>query len=261
MKNNMKKYEVLNVPRSLWKDFLLVTFLNFVFTMLIDASSFLMQFSKEAMLDGKIILSLALISLYYLRSPFETFSYNYLQEFDELLKEHLELVVSERSSNVLLRVKDKVIHQNEKLGYQEQMPSSKILKTLKTYIERTWKKKVFFITNGINILSSLFLFIGLILGLMFSQLVECIVFLIVFVTLRKYCGGYHADTYLKCNTVFAINIAIVMAILKLDFEYSFAFHMMLGVLCILIYFVLSIIFIISYIKLSLYFSLVFHSKY
>ena len=164
MKNNMKKYEVLNVPRSLWKDFLMVTFLNFVFTMLIDASSFLMQFSKEAMLDGKIILSLALISLYYLRSPFETFSYNYLQEFDELLKEHLELVVSERSSNVLLRVKDKVIHQNEKLGYQEQMPSSKILKTLKTYIERTWKKKVFFITNGINILSSLFLFIGLILS-------------------------------------------------------------------------------------------------
>lgn len=64
---------------------------------------------------------------------------------------------------------------------------------------------------GFEVLISgaLSLFIGLILGLIFSQLVECIVFLIVFVTLRKYCGGYHADTYLKCNTVFAINIAIV----------------------------------------------------
>lgn len=94
---------------------------------------------------------------------------------------------------------------------------------------------------GFEVLISgaLSLFIGLILGLMFSQLMECIVFLIVFVTLRKYCGGYHADTYLKCNTVFAINIAIVMAILKLDFEYSFAFHIMLCVLCILTYFVLS----------------------
>lgn len=93
---------------------------------------------------------------------------------------------------------------------------------------------------GFEVLISgaLSLFIGLILGLMFSQLMECIVFLIVFVTLRKYCGGYHADTYLKCNTFFAINIAIVMAILKLDFEYSCAVHMMLCVLCILTYFVL-----------------------
>lgn len=94
---------------------------------------------------------------------------------------------------------------------------------------------------GFEVLISgaLSIFIGLILGLIFSQLIECIVFLVIFVTLRRYCGGYHADTYLKCNTIFTVNVAIVMIILKFNFTYSFPFHIMLCVLCILIYFVLS----------------------
>ena len=94
---------------------------------------------------------------------------------------------------------------------------------------------------GFEVLISgaLSIFIGLILGLIFSQLIECIVFLVIFVTLRRYCGGYHADTYLKCNTIFTVNVAIVMIILKFNFTYSFAFHIMLCVLCILTYFVLS----------------------
>ncbi len=42
---------------------------------------------------------------------------------------------------------------------------------------------------GFEVLISvaLSIFIVLILGLIFSQLVECIVFLVVFVALRKYC--------------------------------------------------------------------------
>lgn len=160
----MKQCEVMNVPHTIWKEFFLVTLLNFAFTMLIDASSFLMQFSKETMVNGNVILSLILISFYYVRNPFETFSSLYLLEFQELLSEHLDLTVNERCSNVLLKVKDKVIHTNELCGYQEKMPSSKILETLSTFIERTWKKRVFFITNGINFLSSIVLFIGLILS-------------------------------------------------------------------------------------------------
>lgn len=94
---------------------------------------------------------------------------------------------------------------------------------------------------GFEVLISgvLSIFIGLILGLIFSQLVECIIFLIVFVTLRKYCGGYHADTYLKCNTIFAVNVAIVMIILKFNFTYHFVIHIAICVLCISIYLMLS----------------------
>ena len=200
VKNSMKKPEVLNVPRNLWKEFLLVTFLNFAFATLVDASSFLMQFSKEAMINGKIVLSLALICLYYIRSPFETFSSLYLKEFQELFDEHLELVINERGSRILLKVKDKVSHRNEKHGYQEQMPSSTILKTLKKYIDRNWRMKVFFITNGINILSSLLLFIGLI----FSSTLEIentwlFVLLVIFAATCEY---FFSNARMKTNNAY-----------------------------------------------------------
>lgn len=200
MKNNMKKYEVLNVPHSLWKEYIFVTFLNFAFTLLIDASSFLMQFSKEAMINGKIVLSLALICLYYVRSPFETFSSLYLREFQEILDEHLELVINERCSNVLLKVKDKVTHRNDKLGYQEQMPSSKILKTLKMFIDRNWRKKVFFITNGINIVSSLVLFVGLILSSTLE--IENTWLFVLLVILSASCEYFFSNLRMKTNNAY-----------------------------------------------------------
>lgn len=71
--------------------------------------------------------------------------------------------------------------------------------------------------------------IALILGLVFSQLLECILFLIIFVSLRSFCGGYHADTYLKCNSIFAITIALVMLILKFVPQYPIYIHFLIGI--------------------------------
>lgn len=66
--------------------------------------------------------------------------------------------------------------------------------------------------------------VGLVLGIVFSQLTETIVFLLIFVLLRSYCGGYHTDTYLKCNIVFAVNITAVMLILKFVSSYPFVIN-------------------------------------
>lgn len=86
---------------------------------------------------------------------------------------------------------------------------------------------------------TLSLFIGLTLGLIFSQFLECMVFLVVFVVLRRYTGGYHAETYLKCNTIFAVNILIVMILLKFDFAYPFTFHIIVCSICILTYYLFA----------------------
>lgn len=40
------------------------------------------------------------------------------------------------------------------------------------------------------------------LGVFFNMFIESIIFLIAFTPIRIYSGGYHADTYLKCNTIF-----------------------------------------------------------
>lgn len=44
----------------------------------------------------------------------------------------------------------------------------------------------------------------LVSGLLISDIISSIIFLIVFVVLRQHCGGYHANSYLKCNTVFVL---------------------------------------------------------
>lgn len=83
------------------------------------------------------------------------------------------------------------------------------------------------------------IFIGLALGFIFAQIPEIIIFLVVFILMRKYCGGYHADTYFKCNSVFIINIAIIMMILKINFNYSIYFHFIIELICMITYITLA----------------------
>lgn len=82
-------------------------------------------------------------------------------------------------------------------------------------------------------------FIDVTLGIIFSQVLESIIFLIAFIFMRKYCGGYHADTYFKCNIIFMINISIVMLILKIGFKYSIYLHFIVGLICIITYITLA----------------------
>lgn len=75
--------------------------------------------------------------------------------------------------------------------------------------------------------------IALLLGLAFSQILECIVFLLIFVSMRSYCGGYHADTYLKCNSIFAATITAVMLLVKMVPQYPVYVHFLVGVFSML----------------------------
>lgn len=40
------------------------------------------------------------------------------------------------------------------------------------------------------------------ISLLMGQVLAGVVFLITFIPFRSYCGGYHANTYLKCNLLF-----------------------------------------------------------
>lgn len=75
--------------------------------------------------------------------------------------------------------------------------------------------------------------IAFILGLFFSQMVECAVFMLVFVILRSFCGGYHADTYLKCNTIFATTLTFVMIYVKYIPYHSAKMGIVMGIFSLL----------------------------
>lgn len=49
------------------------------------------------------------------------------------------------------------------------------------------------------------------IGAVSGHFIESLIFLAFFVPLRRLCGGYHADSYLKCNIVFTAVFAAVLA--------------------------------------------------
>jgi accessory gene regulator B len=89
------------------------------------------------------------------------------------------------------------------------------------------------LSNTLNIL------IAVVLGIIFSQIIEVIIFLAVFILLRRYCGGYHAETYLKCNIAFAINIFALMMILKFADTLPFFIHLIIVAVSVLTVIVLA----------------------
>ncbi len=76
------------------------------------------------------------------------------------------------------------------------------------FVARNWIKgedKLIYIV-GLDVIFSTLeqLFIVLLIGLWRGRLIETVIYLLFFSTVRKYCGGYHAATRAGCMAVFTI---------------------------------------------------------
>lgn len=91
------------------------------------------------------------------------------------------------------------------------------------------------IAYGYEIIISSAIAFGLLIitGLIFNKLLEIAVFFLFFYILRQRTGGYHADTYLKCNLIFEINLIIVMLISYIEFPpyWLFIFNILTFIAC------------------------------
>lgn len=73
-----------------------------------------------------------------------------------------------------------------------------------------------FIRYGIEITLSSILNIVIIISLsvVFHSLLEGVLFLAVFITTRQFTGGFHANTYLRCNIVFSLCFLTALGLYK-----------------------------------------------
>ena len=57
---------------------------------------------------------------------------------------------------------------------------------------------------GLQLIISSIIGISIILvaGIIFERFKDSLIFLFIFIIMRQYSGGYHADSYLKCNLFF-----------------------------------------------------------
>ena len=65
------------------------------------------------------------------------------------------------------------------------------------------------VSSLLNVL--LIMLIGSVLG----NFIESIIFLALFIPIRQFTGGFHANTYFKCNLIFCLSFIIAIIIYKL----------------------------------------------
>ena len=53
------------------------------------------------------------------------------------------------------------------------------------------------------------------ISLLVGQLEAGIIFLLIFSSVRKFCGGYHADSYIKCNLVLILVLLVYLGIIRM----------------------------------------------
>lgn len=78
--------------------------------------------------------------------------------------------------------------------------------------------------------------IALIIGMIFQSMTEVLLFLCIYIPLRSFCGGWHADKIWKC-TIFSNVILIIMLAIAQYAPLESSIHMMLvifSVSCILL---------------------------
>ena len=63
----------------------------------------------------------------------------------------------------------------------------------------------------------------LIIGLITNHFVDSITFFIVFATIRQFTGGYHADTYFRCNLYLCILFALLLAVYDVLKTYNYLY--------------------------------------
>lgn len=90
---------------------------------------------------------------------------------------------------------------------------------------------------GIEITVSSLLNVILIIfiGILFQSVIESIVFLIFFMLIRQFTGGFHADTYFKCNFSFCISFISVLAMYHFTEEkITVWLSILISILCVAI---------------------------
>lgn len=96
---------------------------------------------------------------------------------------------------------------------------------------------------GVEITISSILNIVLILlcGLITGDLMCSLVFLMCFIPIRSYCGGYHARTYFKCNLIFVITFLFVVLLYRF-FENMIGYNIFVYLAVALIAFIPIVVF-------------------
>lgn len=83
----------------------------------------------------------------------------------------------------------------------------------------------------ISISSLLNIVLVVIAGILIHHIIESIVFLTLFILIRSFTGGYHADTYFRCNLLMCTTV-ILTALANSIFSNKFSLLIIIVLICV-----------------------------
>lgn len=83
----------------------------------------------------------------------------------------------------------------------------------------------------ISISSFLNIFLVLLLEIIINHIAESIIFLLLFILIRSFTGGYHADTYFRCNLLMCTTF-ILTALANSIFSNKFSLLIIIVLICV-----------------------------
>lgn len=89
----------------------------------------------------------------------------------------------------------------------------------------------------ITISSILNILLILLIGIISNNFFESAAFLICFIPLRQFTGGYHASTYFKCHLSFVILFSLLLFIYNITFQHISVYTELTMLVCSLIIFI------------------------
>lgn len=109
---------------------------------------------------------------------------------------------------------------------------------LRQGIIKNEEKDIYVYGTELIISSIINLFICLIISLLFKDFIDGLIFFISFSSLRRFTGGFHSKSFLRCNIIFAI---IVVMTLLFNMFFSKIFDNVVATVILIIFSLLSIV--------------------
>lgn len=82
----------------------------------------------------------------------------------------------------------------------------------------------------ISISSLLNIFLVVCLGLIIHHVIESIIFISIFILIRSFTGGYHANTYFKCNLLMCVTYILIVS-LNIILSNRITLPIVIGLVC------------------------------
>lgn len=154
------QHDITKIPKDIFRKAIFNTIVSIIITLCFDILSFFLQFGKEQIEKGNIVIGLILIAVYYVRGVLQSSITIWRAEMQENYRERYNTTIKERVQYVSFVARGKVWVTNKEKELRELMSPSRMMNSCSDYIGNIWDFKTELPRNISDIITTVMMLIG-----------------------------------------------------------------------------------------------------